>query len=147
MLMDEKTSCLSDLLVACREAADHYRMTAERAASDDALASLFRDHADDHERHADALADALREAGELPRVPDPEWEGLTELAHRLREAISADERATMLTECREAEDHLAQLLVSAGEQDWDDGNTQLLRMIGEDVAAHDAQLQAHQEEK
>lgn len=106
---NETQVALRDVHVALLESADHYRDAAEfsRAA---AAADDFNAIAAAREALADDFAAAIRAAGDLPTVPDPELEGGEQFISHLATLFATDELEGLVEQRLEAETRLSQLL-------------------------------------
>lgn len=112
MLMEDRQIAVNDVVVACLEAADHYRDDAGRF-EEAALSGLFERAAVKHQDIAETLQDQVRRLGALPREPDTEREQAQQLASRLKANFSLDECRTVLDERIEAEKHIESLIDAA----------------------------------
>lgn len=112
MLMEDRQIAVNDIVVACLEAADHYRDDAGRF-EESALCELFERIAVQHQEIAETLREQVRRLGALPREPDTEREQAQQLASRLKASFSLDEYRTVVDERIEAEQHIESLIDAA----------------------------------
>ncbi|WP_193222281.1 DUF2383 domain-containing protein [Alkalilimnicola sp. S0819] len=116
MWREDKQVALDELIVACREAADRYRYDAQ-LLGESAIAELFLRLAEERQGWAERLERRLRELGDMPSVPDPEWEVLQNWKERLRAGLGGSAPEALLAAREEGEKALAQALSQALQQD------------------------------
>lgn len=132
MLLDPRHVALNDIIILCKEAADHYLDAAERV--DDAqLSALFRRLADQREQTATELSRHIIELGALPRVPDTDRETLERLVLRMKATLSADERLALIEEHTQAESEIADLTIGALRMNLPEATHAALHRLQEEV--------------
>ncbi|UZJ44026.1 FUSC family protein [Marinimicrobium sp. C6131] len=109
LLRTDLQTALQNLHVGAQESADNLRDLAE-FIGDDEVSQLFSRLADARDDLADGLANAIRDAGDLPAAPNSEKEAGEHLIHRIRALFSADQTVSLIRQCLEAEEHLHQVL-------------------------------------
>lgn len=139
MLRDDRQVAMTEVGVACRESADLYRAAAERVADAD-LQTLFAELADQREARAEQIDEQIRQLGDLPSLPDPDWESVESLLERLREGLSADERRTLLAERAEAEQALLARIAEALALDLPAATRAVVQQLQADVQATQRRL-------
>ncbi len=112
ILRDDCQAALNGLVMACQNAADHYRDVAELLDDPD-LERLFQDLAGERQQAADALAGQLRRLDDLPQAPDDDWEAIDGLLTRLRTLLVEDRRQTLLEEQEQREAALGEQVQAA----------------------------------
>lgn len=139
MLLDDAQIALNDVIVNCRDAADHYEDAAgmvEQAPT----ARLFHELARRRHAVADRLATHIRRLGGLPRNADGDRETVGRLLARLKASLSEDKQDALLTEREQVEAQLDAIIHTALEQDIPDDTQQALRKALSDVTAARQQL-------
>lgn len=134
MLRDDRQVALNDVIVLCRDAADHYRDAAallERGEPARLLDDLARRRA----QAADELARHSRQLGDLPDEPDPDKETVDNLLTRLKALFVEDERRTVLAETEQIEAQIAAAAAAALGQPLPDTTLALLRRLEKDIQA------------
>ena len=109
MLLDEKQAALNELVVAFREAADHF-VDANEYLDDDRLKRLFEDIGQGHNKAADELSDIVRRSGALPRAQHADREQLHQIVTHVKAAFSDDEREVFLNDRIEHEREIERLI-------------------------------------
>jgi uncharacterized protein (TIGR02284 family) len=112
VLLSELQTTLNDLVVACLETADGHEAAAGML-DNDRLAGMLRDLARTRGEAAAELGDIIRELGDLPRAPDADLQTARELGTRVKAALSADERQTLMQERAAAEAHFEACIANA----------------------------------
>lgn len=112
MLMEARQIALSDLIVACHEAADRYHDDRELFDNPE-LAQLFAGLAQQRRAMADDLGENARQLGILPRLPDADLEEFRSLRARVMATISGDRARTVLSERLAVERHIVELIDAA----------------------------------
>lgn len=93
-LSDEQVA-LNELHAASQQTADHYRDAAD-FLEDEQVAEELRAIAELRDAIVRRLEDEIRATGDLPSVPNADKEGIEQLIHRIRAALSPDETREML---------------------------------------------------
>jgi uncharacterized protein (TIGR02284 family) len=113
MLRDERQIALNGAIEASLNAAHVHEEGAELIGENGTdlrrLAALRR-------RHAQILAAHLRQLGDLPKEPDPEYQVAADLLSHIKAALAENERAQAMARSQEAEDHFAAALQEALQQ-------------------------------
>ena len=109
MLLDEKQIALNELIVAYREAADHFADANEYLDCDE-LKSLFESIGDGHDKSADELSEIVRKSGTLPRAQHADREQLHQIVTHVKAAFSDDEREVFLDDRIEHEREIERLI-------------------------------------
>ncbi|WP_041522118.1 hypothetical protein [Gilvimarinus agarilyticus] len=109
VLRTELQVALNDLHVALMESADHYRYAAE-FVTDERTGKLFETLAEARDLLADEAEEAIRDAGDLPSVPDADRETGEHLLQRLEAVFSADQAADVMAQRLEGEQEFEHLI-------------------------------------
>ncbi len=109
MLLDEKQIALNELVVAYREAADHF-VDAYEYLDDEELKRLFESIGDGHNKAADELSQIVRKTGTLPRAQHADREQLHQIVTHVKAAFSDDEREVFLDDRIEHEREIERLV-------------------------------------
>lgn len=132
MLLNDAQIALNDVIVNCKDAADHYEDAAgmvEHAPT----AQLFRQLARQRRERATELETHIRQLGGLPRDADGDRETVSRLLARLRASLSEDRRIVLLTEREHVEAQLDTMVHTALEHDIPDDTKQALRELLADI--------------
>ena len=113
-LLSDTEVLLNELLVACRESVDHYQ-DAINLVEKPEIGSSFEAIANQRKLFCKRLAEAIRELGDLPSVPDPDKETGAMIIHHLGAALSPDYTNEVLTQRIAAEEHILELIGKAQE--------------------------------
>lgn len=132
MLMDERQIALNDVIVACREAADHYGEVAD-GLEGGALAELFREYGRRHEDFASQLEEHIRRLGVLPRDLNADRELIERLITGIKATLSGDRRRMLIENREQAEAQIAALISAALKQNLPDETKSLLDRIQDEV--------------
>ena len=127
-LLSDTEVALNELLVACRESADHYQ-DAIKLVEQPEIATTFQSVANQRKLFCNRLEEAIRELGDLPSVPDPDKEVGEMIIHHLGAALSVDYTNDVLTQRITAEEHIMELIRNAGETNANEANKNLLREL------------------
>lgn len=114
MLRDDRQAALNAAIEACLHAAHVHADGADQIGED---APRLRQLAARRRQDAETLTAHLRQLGDLPMEPDPEYEAVTDLVSHVKAALTADERGQVRTRSHDAEDALAEALRQALKQD------------------------------
>jgi hypothetical protein len=114
MLRDQRQTALNAAIEACLHAAHVHEDGANRIGED---TSILRQLAERRRQNAATLATHLRQLGDLPMEPDPEYEAVTDLVSHVKAALTDDERGQVRTRSQDAEDALAEALRPALKED------------------------------
>jgi uncharacterized protein (TIGR02284 family) len=118
MLLNDAQVTLNDVIVNCKDAADHYEDAAGMVVEQhEATADLFRELARARMQIAQDLEDHIRRLGGLPRDADGDRETVGRLLARLKANLSEDKRVALLTEREHVEGQLAAMTDTASQQD------------------------------
>lgn len=109
MLLDEEQIALNELVVAYREAADHF-MDANEYLDGDELKSLFESIRDGHTKAADGLSDIVRQTGTLPRAQHADREQLHQIVTHVKAVFSEDDRQVFLNDRIEHEREIERMI-------------------------------------
>lgn len=93
-LSDEQVA-LNELHAASQQTADHYRDAAD-FLDDQQVADELREIAQLRDDIVLRLEEVIRATGDLPSVPNADKEGIEQLIHRIRAALSPDETQEVL---------------------------------------------------
>lgn len=140
LLRTDLQTALQNLQVGVQESADNLRDLAE-FIDDGAVAALFNRLADTRDTLVDGLAEAIRDAGDLPAAPNSEKEAGEHLIHRIRALFSADQTANLIEQCLEAETHLDQLLADCDALNPDEPYSYWRQKISDHLADSRTQLE------
>ncbi len=110
MLRDERQIALNEAVEASLHAAHVHEHGAE-LLGDDALG--LRELAAQRRRDAQLLAEHVRQLGDLPMEPDPEYEAATDIVSQIKAALGEDHRRLAAERSNEAEEALAAALREA----------------------------------
>lgn len=111
LIRNKQQLALHDLLVATRKTADHYRDAADFLGFIPASDELRR-VASERERLIERLERAVRQAGDLPSLPDEDRESVEKFLHHVHANLSSDEVQDILRQRLDAEREFAHLLGS-----------------------------------
>jgi hypothetical protein len=114
MLRDERQLALAAAIEACLHAAHVHEDGAALIGDDDAG---LRQLAAARRRDGEQLAEHLRHLGDLPPVPDPEYEIAADVISHVIGALADDDRRQALERSNAAEEALAAALRHALQQD------------------------------
>ena len=114
MLRDDRQAALNAAIEACLHAAHVHEDGAARIGEDTAG---LRQLAARRRQDAETLAAHLRQLGDLPMPPDPEYEAVTDLVSHVKAALIGDERGQVLERSQAAEEALAEALRQALKED------------------------------
>lgn len=109
MWLDDKQIALNELIVAYREAADHFTDASDHL-DDEGLRSLFDDIRTGHTQAADGLSDAVRKTGTLPRAQHADREQLHQIVTHVKAAFADDGVQVFLEDRIEHEKEIARLI-------------------------------------
>ena len=110
MLRDERQIALNEAVEASLHAAHVHEHGA--ALLDEDMLGL-REFAAQRRRDADVLAEHVRQLGDLPMEPDPEYEVATDIVSQIKAALAEDQRRLVIERSNEAEEALAAALREA----------------------------------
>jgi hypothetical protein len=135
MLREDGDVALNEVLVACRQVADHCRQAAElvdRAG----LQEIFRRLA--HGRHSDAdrVEDLVRRYGWLPEEPRRDKQDIARLITRTRAAVANDEEDPLMEKARDLEAALEDKVIGALRLEWQPETVALLRELAAGSRRH-----------
>jgi hypothetical protein len=114
MLRDDRQAALNAAIEACLHAAHVHADGADQIGED---APRLRQLAARRRQDAETLAAYLRQLGDLPMEPDPEYEAVTDLVSHVKAALTGDERGQVLERSQAAEEALAEALRQALKED------------------------------
>jgi uncharacterized protein (TIGR02284 family) len=141
MLRSRAETALDDVLEACKEAADHYGLTASARGAGE-LVPLFQALQQEHAALAAALEKEIRRRGNLPSEPDADREAVEHLFTRVRAALSHDEQKVLLDESERVETQLLHRIDQALELAHPPGARAVLDRLRRGAAAALERLQA-----
>ena len=110
MLRDERQIALNEAVEASLHAA-HVHEHGAALLGDDMLG--LRALATQRRRDAEVLAEHIRQLGDLPMEPDPEYEVATDIVSQIKAALAEDQRPLVIERSNEAEEALAAALREA----------------------------------
>ncbi|MGH6902312.1 MAG: DUF2383 domain-containing protein [Geminicoccaceae bacterium] len=113
MLRDDRQAALNAAIEACLHAAHVHEDGADQIEDAPSLRQLAARRRQD----AEALAAHLRQLGDLPMPPDPEYEAVTDLVSHVKAALTGDERGQVLERSQAAEEAMAEALRQALKED------------------------------
>lgn len=128
MLRDDRQVALNLVVQALLEAA-HVHEDGADLLDDRDLEAALRALAERRRRVALELEEHVRRLGDLPSEPDADLQAAKDLLARLQVAIAGDHRDQVLQRCRHAEEHLAERVEAALEQDLPAETRALLESI------------------
>lgn len=108
-LLSDLEVALNELLVACRESADHFRDGAQLVTDQQMAAELNR-LATERESFIQPIEHKIRALGDLPSVPDPDKEDGEMLLHHIGAAVSEDYTGKLAQQRIDAEKTLLQII-------------------------------------
>lgn len=109
MLLDEKQIALNELVVAYREAADHF-VDANEYLDGEELRNLFDSIGEGHNKAADQLSEIVRKSGVLPRAQHADREQLHQIVTHVKAAFSDDDREVFLNDRIDHEREIERLI-------------------------------------
>lgn len=144
LLRTDLQMALNDLHVTLLESADYYRNAAEFLAGGQSqtASNLLGTLADERYRLAGRVEAAIRETGDLPSVPDTDWETGSELLQKLEAIMDEDKTGHIIAQRLEAEEALQQDLDSDAMDVFRSGHDALYQAVAEHVQSAIARLQA-----
>lgn len=116
MLRDDRQVAINLVVEALLEAAHIHEEGAELLEGQD-LAAALRALAEQRRRAAQELGEHVRRLGDLPSEPDADLQTAKDLLARLQVAVADDQRDQVAQRCRHAEEHLAERIRAALEED------------------------------
>jgi uncharacterized protein (TIGR02284 family) len=116
MLRDDRQVAINLVVEALLDAAHVHEEGAELLEGED-LAAALRALAGQRRRAAQELGEHVRRLGDLPSEPDADLQTARDLLARLQVAIADDQRDQVAQRSRHAEEHLAERVNAALEQD------------------------------
>lgn len=117
MLLDNKQIALNELIVAYREAADHFT-DAVGHLDDVALKRLFQSIGRDHNQSAEVLSEMVRNTGVLPRAQYADREEVHQIVTHVKAAFSDDGRQVFLRDRMTHEHRIEGLIAEALKLDF-----------------------------
>ena len=135
----DEQAALNNLLKAARETLDHYRDATELVETNHA--QLFRNIAQQRRDFVTRLEEAVRMAGDLPVVPDPDKETGEMLIHHVAALLKSDYDADVIEQRIEAEKNLADLTAEAKNTEFEIPDVNLRDDFASHVSDTIAQLQ------
>lgn len=132
-------AALNILLVATRETLDHYLDAVDLVEAN--LVKLFGEISAQRRGFIHRLEDAVRAAGDLPAVPDPDKEAAEMLLHHVAAFIKSDYVGEILEQRIEGENKLADLVSKAKATELEAPTTVLLDEFALHVSETIKQLQ------
>jgi hypothetical protein len=128
MLRDDRQVALNLVVKALLEAAHIHQEGAELLDGQDLSAEL-RALAEQRRRAALDLGEHVRRLGDLPSEPDADLQAAKDLLARLQVAMANDQRDQVAQRCRHAEEHLAERVREALQEDLPADTRALLESI------------------
>lgn len=128
MLRDDRQVAISLVVEALLEAAHVHEQGADSLGEDD-LAATLRALAEQRRRAALELGEHVRRLGDLPPEPDADLQTAKDLLARLQIAITDDQRDQVAQRCRHAEEHLAELVRAALDEDLPSDTREVLEHL------------------
>jgi uncharacterized protein (TIGR02284 family) len=128
MLRDDRQVALNLVVEALLEAA-HVHEDGANLLGDRDLEAALRALAKRRRRVALELEEHVRRLGDLPSEPDADLQSAKDLIARLQVAIAGDQRDQIVQRARHAEEHLAEQVEAALEQDLPAETRALLESI------------------
>jgi uncharacterized protein (TIGR02284 family) len=116
MLRDDRQVAINLVVEALLDAAHVHEEGAELLEGED-LAAALRALAGQRRCAAQELGEHVRRLGDLPSEPDADLQTARDLLARLQVAIADDQRDQVAQRSRHAEEHLAERVAAALEQD------------------------------
>lgn len=132
LLRSDLMVALNDAIVACREAADQHRLGAEACGEEEACAT-FSMLAERRQGAADALAQFVIAAHDIPNAPTAERELLAAAFSRTKAALLPDTLHSLAADSRSREQFLAGAVAAALAQGPEGALRTALQHLGEDV--------------
>ena len=116
MLRDDRQVAINLVVEALLEAAHIHQEGAELLDGQD-LSAALRALSEQRRRVALELGEHVRRLGDLPSEPDADLQAAKDLLARLQIAMASDQRDQVAQRCRHAEEHLAERVRAALEED------------------------------
>jgi uncharacterized protein (TIGR02284 family) len=116
MLRDDRQVAINLVVEALLDAAHIHQQGAELLEGQD-LSVALRALAEQRRRAAQELGDHVRRLGDLPSEPDADLQTAKDLLARLQVAVADDQGDQVAQRCRHAEEHLAEKVGAALEED------------------------------
>jgi hypothetical protein len=114
MLRDERQIALNEAVEASLHAA-HVHEHGAALLGEDMLG--LRELAAQRRRDAEVLAEHVRQLGDLPMEPDPEYEVATDIVSQIKAALAEDQRRLVIERSNETEEAFAAALREAFRHD------------------------------
>jgi hypothetical protein len=131
---------LNDLLVESEKTADHYRDSADFLEGLE-VSEALRNIADQRDRLAERLREAIRSHGDLPSAPDEDRESVEKLFHRVHASLSQDEIRDILQQRLDGEKHFETIIQKDREAGWMKGIEDVVDDIQQHVESTKRQVQ------
>lgn len=144
LLRTDLQMALNDLHVTLLESADYYRDAAEFIAGgqNQSVSDLLDTLAEERYHLAGRVEAAIRETGDLPSVPDTDWETGSELLHKLEAIMDDDKTAHIIAQRIETEQAVQEDLDSEAMDVFRSGYNALYQAVAEHVQSAIARLKA-----
>lgn len=117
MLRDARQVAINLVIEALLEAAHQHEQGAELLDADPDLARALRALAERRRHAALELGEHVRRLGDLPSEPDADLQAAKDVLGWVQIALADDQRDQVLQRCRQAEEHLAEKVRAALEED------------------------------
>lgn len=142
ILKDPADVALNRLHVALCKAADQYEHSASIAA-DPKISAFFRELALERKSMAKTLEEHIRKIG-LPRLPNPEREGLEKLATTLKTAVAGDRDAALINDQKTLEQNISVACTASLQERLLDSTREFVTSIAERILAAQPGFSAEQ---
>jgi hypothetical protein len=129
MLRDARQVAIDRVVEALLEAAHLHEQGTDALDADPDLAGALRALAERRRRAAQDLGEHLRRLGDLPSEPDADLQAAKDVLAWVQDALADDRRDQVLERSRQAEEHLAEKVRAALEEDVPSDTRALLEQL------------------
>jgi uncharacterized protein (TIGR02284 family) len=129
MLRDARQVAIDQVVEALLEAAHLHEQGTDALDADPDLAGALRALAERRRRAAQELGEHLRSLGDLPSEPDADLQAAKDVLAWVQDALADDQRDQVLERSRQAEEHLAEKVRAALEEDVPSDTRALLEQL------------------
>lgn len=133
VLREPHLVALNELIIACRNAANRHRLTADATAGQPMAADLAR-LAEDRERAADRCAETVLNHDDIPSAPAPEKAQIETAITWAKAGLSGEPVTTYLADCLAEEDRVREAAKNALAQELNGDLRQEIERLRDDTS-------------